>query len=1307
MRTNVKKLKKINVKDYKFPRNLKEKENQLERFFLDKKPQQTTNDNQNINPSKIQKNSQKDYLKHSMNKKERPHYIIDSINPNPFTPLKTAFETNLHLDIEIDKKSYKTHKENNLVEEYDSIKKIWAEIGVTEEFQNYFEEMLENLSKDEISEILTREKKQVIQFKTDLERLNKEISKRENDIENIKNIDENYLKKQLTRDVSQIENIEKEVKDCLKLIRLHTINTIIQFNKFRLLNYFHLTSGKIDINQMKNGNIFMMDYLLRIKNDLDFLKQSNISNLYHFSESDPFFLSLLKNSNKNQYLVEDKHYKHLGATKDTLSTINDCLFILAQEELFYKLNCVNINPQIEGNSKIIEEKTEENTEENNEDNVNYNSEDFKKLKNQNENKNNNILSENKNLSESNNTASNTNTQNNFNIVKTEKINNNEDQQKQFYSNKKKSNSIKVMQVKNKSLKIKGDINLKNSIPNDKGIRKDKNFDKFSSNSTKTNRSYSRKIDNVNKNWDRFTISTNKSQKKLSNSSSTKQNKYGFNNLISQFRTRNTYDKLSFSNQKDNLPLLNNRLNDIENKGTSSEELNKNFEYYDKIREELNKNEETNKEENYKTMWYVDSAKDFKNMYEDYYDSLPLEIIYAFNLNNNQNIFFEGMQPKILVNKKISNNKIFGICAVSYIFDENKNKILKIKHLSAIEKDIDNKNYYNDKMQYKILGEFLNFLPENNVIEIDFYPNENEGNKLLFNFLVKEKMFKIFKEDKMENKIILRKNENQKSPKSNNIVLNIKKTDNIVKNNNDNVENENTDKKDKIKHNIIISNPVKNDNDKKLDNKDEQTSHQDNNNKNPKIKINLTGINSNLKNSFNNASSNSATTNTNNMATVTNASINNINNNQTSKNTKIKINLTNYIQKNENNTNQIENNNELNKIEQKNNNTNNTPSINLNLNQVINNDNQLLTNQNNNTNNIQNQNEKADNSNDVDNDIDTIILDEENVENLENNENKPPEIFYSSTSILSLIDKTQFSSSLHNIQTGKFLFKVINTFNLSLLINSLKINNAFSISNSSDEIITTPNKYISNSAKFISDQDNNCTNLKNIPLNSKLLIINRKNTNIKYSYLTTSLNCKLDIYKTVKFNNYFYHGIKIDINNNVTIVDDDIILYNVPTSDENITICLCPYNEGVEKIINKYDKNNNMFNSFNTFLNLVSLYINDVNRNITNNSEKLMWMPCFNIDTQMIVDTLPDYQNINIQSNNGNQMNIIEYNELLKVGFLPGNNLAETEGIDLSQDMVIGNNFIFCLCHKDIKNKFNFSIISLAYVTKENWIVVNK
>ena len=85
---------------------------------------------------------------------------------------------------------------------------------------------------------------------------------------------------------------------------------------------------------MEKGYEFPKNYLLKIKSDTNFLQCSSLAYLYDFSkcENDPFFLSLLKNTD------EQTNFKYLTATEDTLNTINQCMYIIDQEEILFNMN---------------------------------------------------------------------------------------------------------------------------------------------------------------------------------------------------------------------------------------------------------------------------------------------------------------------------------------------------------------------------------------------------------------------------------------------------------------------------------------------------------------------------------------------------------------------------------------------------------------------------------------------------------------------------------------------------------------------------------------------------------------------------------------------------------------------------------------------------------------------------------------------------------------------------------------------------------------------------------------------------------
>ena len=263
--------------------------------------------------------------------------------------------TNLY-DLKTNKTEQKTRilrMNNSFREEMNELKDLWKALGVTTEYQiNFWKLLSKYTNKEIIDRYISYEKKDLIQLKTEIEKLKKEIQKRENDLDKLRKIDivykenenmYNYYKNNESNEENEEKLnkykdnkiiIENDIENLLKSLRLHTINTVCLFSKFRNQYNYYFTSGKIDINQMSNENKFDYTYLSKVKTDTNFLIDTSLVTLYNFSnfENDPFFLTLLKTTE-----VKDE-YKYLTATEDTLNTINQCMYIIDQEEMIYKIN---------------------------------------------------------------------------------------------------------------------------------------------------------------------------------------------------------------------------------------------------------------------------------------------------------------------------------------------------------------------------------------------------------------------------------------------------------------------------------------------------------------------------------------------------------------------------------------------------------------------------------------------------------------------------------------------------------------------------------------------------------------------------------------------------------------------------------------------------------------------------------------------------------------------------------------------------------------------------------------------------------
>ena len=87
--------------------------------------------------------------------------------------------------------------------------------------------------------------------------------------------------------------------------------------------------------------------------------------------------------------------------------------------------------------------------------------------------------------------------------------------------------------------------------------------------------------------------------------------------------------------------------------------------------------------------------------------------------------------------------------------------------------------------------------------------------------------------------------------------------------------------------------------------------------------------------------------------------------------------------------------------------------------------------------------------------------------------------------------------------------------------------------------------------------------------------------------------------------------------------------------------------------------------------------------------------------------MPGYKKINIKNNNDNKdMQIFEYDEIIKISMkqnLNNNKNMANININKNEDIVIENDFIFGIYHKEMKNRYNTPFISLAYIGKENFI----
>ena len=166
------------------------------------------------------------------------------------------------------------------------------------------------------------------------------------------------------------------------------------------------------------------------------------------------------------------------------------------------------------------------------------------------------------------------------------------------------------------------------------------------------------------------------------------------------------------------------------------------------------------------------------------------------------------------------------------------------------------------------------------------------------------------------------------------------------------------------------------------------------------------------------------------------------------------------------------------------------------------------------------------------------------------------------------------------------------------------------------------------------------------------------------------------------------------------------LFYIPTLNKNIYIIIYQYNDSFEKDF--FKNQNNIYNQFISLFKdtIKNLKINEKEDN-NNDDQTTLWIPSFNIDTNLFSSKLPINNYINIKSDDNNNINISEFNDFLKISYLPDKNKDKNIKININDNdndnIIIKNKFLLGIYHEQFMEKLDIPIISLINVTCDNFI----
>ena len=234
---------------------------------------------------------------------------------------------NYNYNNNINQKDKEEYKEELLI-----IKNLWEDLGVTQEYQDQFNNFLvyENMRKV----MLNHEKENLQKFRNSLMKLKKEILNRENNIESLIKII------RAIENQNEIENLLKEVINIIKSLRLNAVNIVFYMQKIRELSFYYYFQGKWDLTKIKKEYLFNNSYLLKMKDDLNFLRNTILKNYIEMNNT-PFDAFLTNCSIRNK---DNKDKIIIPLTEELSKIIEKCKYYIIQDQLLdniYTNNCLS------------------------------------------------------------------------------------------------------------------------------------------------------------------------------------------------------------------------------------------------------------------------------------------------------------------------------------------------------------------------------------------------------------------------------------------------------------------------------------------------------------------------------------------------------------------------------------------------------------------------------------------------------------------------------------------------------------------------------------------------------------------------------------------------------------------------------------------------------------------------------------------------------------------------------------------------------------------------------------------------------
>ena len=270
-----------------------------------------------------------------------------------------------------------------------NIMKLWDELSVINNYRKLFCVIYKELDDEDKEQLYQRETNELMSIKNDIDTLKNNIQLRLNTIKEIFELNKKLNTEIINKDNNSNEIIINQISEKICTLREHTVSVCKSMKKLKLSLNGIKSLDKYDINIIAEKYHFDKNYLIKMKGELNFLKEG--FGKYYFNIKNDQTPFLLKASGKNKIGDDKDPFIHLVPLDPNLKDdIMECSYYIYQELIAYQnekvnqkiLRCISPLKRIilknnEENQKFVngkeeKEKEKENNNINNNNNENIN-----------------------------------------------------------------------------------------------------------------------------------------------------------------------------------------------------------------------------------------------------------------------------------------------------------------------------------------------------------------------------------------------------------------------------------------------------------------------------------------------------------------------------------------------------------------------------------------------------------------------------------------------------------------------------------------------------------------------------------------------------------------------------------------------------------------------------------------------------------------------------------------------------------------------------------------------------------------------